>query len=222
MNESYDPGNYLIAIGLIVFYWHLLRIWHQPPPDHTDEAASEQKSAAKPAEAALEQLPMLSTSVTHQLGLAPAAASGQAITILHEAAEAFDVNAFLSGAAFAYELVLKAYADEDMEVLDSLLDAQASHDFKAAISERRARGEKLALTFVGLKATQLVYFSLDAGLAEVTVRFTGEAVVATYGPDGTVVEGDPEAAVEMIDEWTFARCLGSRNPNWKLVATGGS
>ena len=46
MNESYDPGNYLIAIGLIVFYWHLLQIWHQPPPDHTDKAASEQKSAA--------------------------------------------------------------------------------------------------------------------------------------------------------------------------------
>lgn len=119
MNESYDPANYLIAIALMVFYRQLLRIWHQPPPDHTDDEAGDQKSAVQPAKAALAQLLIISSGVTHQLGLAPAAASGQAITILHEAAEAFDVNAFLSGTGLAYELVLKAYADEDVELLDS-------------------------------------------------------------------------------------------------------
>ena len=34
-----------------------------------------------------------------------------------------------------------------------------------------------------------------------------------------MVDGSPEAVVDVTDVWTFARTLGSRDPNWQLVAT---
>lgn len=106
-----------------------------------------------------------------------------------------------------------------MEVLDSLLAPQASADFKDAITARRLRGERLTFTFIGLKERQIVKAWTDAGLAEITVHFTSEVVAATYGPGGNLLEGHPERVVEMTDTWTFARCLTSRDPNWKLIAT---
>jgi len=36
---------------------------------------------------------------------------------------------------------------------------------------------------------------------------------------GKVIDGSPEAVVDVTDVWTFARTLGSRDPNWHLVAT---
>jgi predicted lipid-binding transport protein (Tim44 family) len=34
-----------------------------------------------------------------------------------------------------------------------------------------------------------------------------------------VLAGDPNKIKEVIDIWTFAREVTSRDPNWKLVAT---
>jgi predicted lipid-binding transport protein (Tim44 family) len=44
-------------------------------------------------------------------------------------------------------------------------------------------------------------------------------ITATYDKAGAVVDGDPERVVDMTDIWTFAREIGARDPNWRLVAT---
>jgi len=35
-----------------------------------------------------------------------------------------------------------------------------------------------------------------------------------------VVEGNPNEVRRQTDVWTFARDMGSRDPNWLLTATG--
>ena len=42
---------------------------------------------------------------------------------------------------------------------------------------------------------------------------------ATLNKAGEVIEGDPKQVREVTDVWTFERDTGSRDPNWKLVAT---
>ena len=32
-------------------------------------------------------------------------------------------------------------------------------------------------------------------------------------------DGSPDSVTDVTDIWTFARELGARDPNWKLVAT---
>jgi len=41
---------------------------------------------------------------------------------------------------------------------------------------------------------------------------------AEVGDD--VIEGDPNRVKQERDTWTFARVMGTDNPNWRLVATG--
>ena len=36
---------------------------------------------------------------------------------------------------------------------------------------------------------------------------------------GAVVDGAPDKIVDVTDIWTFAHDAGSRDPNWKLIAT---
>jgi predicted lipid-binding transport protein (Tim44 family) len=37
--------------------------------------------------------------------------------------------------------------------------------------------------------------------------------------DGSIVDGDPDHAIEKTDFWSFTRDTGSSDPNWVLVAT---
>ena len=55
--------------------------------------------------------------------------------------------------------------------------------------------------------------------AQITMRFVSQMISSTLNEDDEVVEGDQQEVAEIIDVWTFARPVKSRDPNWKLVAT---
>ena len=63
-------------------------------------------------------------------------------------------------------------------------------------------------------------FDRDTNQGEMTIRFVGELTSAVRNADGEIVEGNPNEIKKQRDVWTFARTMGSDNPNWNLVATG--
>ena len=70
-----------------------------------------------------------------------------------------------------------------------------------------------------LRVKEIVAVEVKNRVAQVTVRFLSHLITATRDADGKVVDGSAEAVVEVPDVWTFARTLGTRDPNWQLVAT---
>jgi predicted lipid-binding transport protein (Tim44 family) len=52
------------------------------------------------------------------------------------------------------------------------------------------------------------------------VRFVGEQTYIVRNKAGEIVEGSPREIKKTRDTWTFARAMGSDDPNWQLVATG--
>jgi predicted lipid-binding transport protein (Tim44 family) len=51
------------------------------------------------------------------------------------------------------------------------------------------------------------------------VRFVGELTSVVRNSDDEIIEGDASEIKRQRDVWTFARTMGSDNPNWLLVAT---
>jgi len=62
-------------------------------------------------------------------------------------------------------------------------------------------------------------FDEDNNEAEIAVRFLGEMTSVVKDSEGRIQEGDPNEIKKQRDIWTFARLMGSDNPNWLLVAT---
>ncbi len=60
---------------------------------------------------------------------------------------------------------------------------------------------------------------MRARTAQITVRFISQIISVTRDGAGNVIDGSPDKVTEVIDVWTFARDISSRDPNWKLVAT---
>jgi len=144
---------------------------------------------------------------------------GQSLTALMRADPGFDPGQFLDGAKSAYEMVVMAFAEGDDAMLKQLLGDDVFDGFERAIRERETRGEKLESNLVGIDKADIIESEVKTRTAYVTVKFVSELVSVTRDAEGDVVEGDPKKVREVTDIWTFARDIGSKNPNWKLVAT---
>jgi predicted lipid-binding transport protein (Tim44 family) len=144
-------------------------------------------------------------------------AAGLDEIVRHE--PAFDAQTFLSGAKMAYEMIVTAFATGDRKTLQGLLSRDVFEGFEQAITEREKRAERAETTFVSIDRAEIVGVEVRNRVAQVTVRFASQLITATRDAAGTVVDGSPDTVVEVTDVWTFARTLGSRDPNWPLVAT---
>jgi predicted lipid-binding transport protein (Tim44 family) len=149
----------------------------------------------------------------------PGTPMSQALTEIARVEPAFDANGFLEGAKAAYEMIVTAFAQGDRRTLKDLLSREVYEGFERAISERERRGEKVETTFVSIDKAEMAGAEVQGKQAQIVVRFLSKLITATRDAGGVVVDGSPEAVVDVTDVWTFARTLGSRDPNWLLVAT---
>jgi predicted lipid-binding transport protein (Tim44 family) len=99
------------------------------------------------------------------------------------------------------------------------LSREVFDGFQAVIADRESRGELIEHGFVGINKSDIIEAELKRNMAHVTVKFVSDLISATRDKAGNVLAGDPNKIKEVIDIWTFARDVDSRDPNWKLVAT---
>lgn len=141
------------------------------------------------------------------------------LSALRAADPSFSPSGFLDGAKVAYEMIVTAFAEGDRKALKNLLSREVYDGFVGAIADRESRGETVMSKFVSIDTAEITEAGLRGRSAHVTVRFVSQLVSATSDSEGRVIQGDPNAVSEVTDIWTFAREAGSRDPNWKLVAT---
>lgn len=147
--------------------------------------------------------------------------TANALSKIKTADRSFTVGEFLRGARGAYEMILMAYERGDISSVRGFLSPEVAASFDQAIAARTAQGLKTKAEFVGLRELSLfdAEFDTTTRVAEITVRFLGELTAVTKDKSGAVVSGSPDDVKKQRDVWSFARDLGSDDPNWQLVAT---
>jgi predicted lipid-binding transport protein (Tim44 family) len=132
----------------------------------------------------------------------------------------FESEGFLAGARAAFETIVSAFAAGDKSTLRPLLSDETYKSFAAAIDERAAAGETFESRIDKIKDIDIVEAGMDGRAARVTVKLVSDQINVLRAHDGSVVDGDPQNAIEKTDYWTFTRDTRSSDPNWLLVATG--
>ncbi len=147
--------------------------------------------------------------------------AGRALAEMKRADRSFHVGEFVAGARQAYEMILMAFETGDLKLLESLLAPDIYERFSSVILEREEKGYEVEATFIGVREISLksARFDADEKEGEITMRFVGELTSVVKDSDGTVVEGSASEIKRQTNIWTFARLMGTDNPNWLLVAT---
>ena len=151
---------------------------------------------------------------------APGDAVAAGLARIHDADSNFDPPEFLGGARVAFEMIVAAFAEGDKNKLRPLLSDEVYEPFSKAIDERTAAHESLETRILSLKQIDIVEAELAGRIARVTLKIVSDQINVVRAHDGSIVDGDPDHAIEKTDFWTFARDTRSPDPNWALVATG--
>lgn len=149
--------------------------------------------------------------------------AAKALAAMKAVEPSFNVGEFLGGARGAYEMILMAFEAGDLAKIRPFLADDVYESFAAVVEERARKGLTVEADFVGLRELKLLDAEFDPATreGEVTVRFIGEVTSVVRDKSGEIVEGNPKEVKRQKDAWTFGRIMGSDNPNWLLVATGG-
>lgn len=178
-----------------------------PPAQPQPESAGDDEDEAKSA-------------VWRWEGIAPEGSpNAAALDEIARAEPDFNGPYFLEGAKAAYEMIVTAYANGDRRTLKDMLAKDVYDNFVAAISDREGRGETMETRFVAIEKADVEEVAVEGRKARITVRFLSQLISVTRNKEGAVVDGSADTVGDVVDVWTFARELGARDPNWKLVAT---
>lgn len=148
--------------------------------------------------------------------------AAKALAEMKKAEPSFTVGPFLQGARGAYEMILMAFEKGELDRIRPFLSDDVEASFAEAIAAREAQGLTVEASFLGIKELVLhdATYAPETRFAEITVRFVGEQNYVVRNKAGEIVEGAPREVKKSRDIWTFARQMGSDDPNWQLVATG--
>jgi predicted lipid-binding transport protein (Tim44 family) len=141
------------------------------------------------------------------------------IEAIRKADRQFNPESFVAGARGAYQMILEAFWKGDADELADLVSDDVLANFRAAIAEREAKGERLENRLLEVDQVRLVDARMNGSMAEVTVRFDAEILAVTRDAEGRLVSGSPDHGVETHDLWTFSRHVTSADPAWLLVGT---
>ncbi len=218
----------ILAVFLIFQLWTVLgrRTGHEGQP-RDGLRRDKQDQPSMPADDKTVPLPGRASSPNDEAAATFAQGSNrysgtvaQTLTDIELADRTFTPDDFLGGARGAYEIIVTGFANGDKATLQPLLSDDVYDQFAQVIDQRERAGQIVESSFVGIRSAEIAAASLVRATAEISVKFVSELISVTKDSEGAVIEGDPNQVREVRDIWTFARDVGSRNPNWVLVATG--
>ncbi|WP_298294814.1 Tim44/TimA family putative adaptor protein [uncultured Litoreibacter sp.] len=148
--------------------------------------------------------------------------AADALGKMKAAEPSFNVGDFLGGAKGAYEMILMAFENGDIDDIAPFLSKDVFDTFQEVIDLREKEGLSVDANFVGVREMSLLDadFNEDTKEGELKIRFVGELTSVVRDSAGDIVEGNLNEVKRQKDIWTFERIMGSDNPNWQLVATG--
>ncbi len=131
----------------------------------------------------------------------------------------FDLSEFSEGARGAFEIIVQAFAEGDIETLQSFLSDDVFEDFNAAIEEREQREETLETAITSIDTAEVIEAGIEGQNALVTMKFVSEQVNLTRDAEDRIIDGVPNTVTKITDIWMFSRDTKSHDPNWRLVET---
>lgn len=148
--------------------------------------------------------------------------AAKALAAMKMAEPGFNVSEFLEGGRGAYEMILMAFENGDLDDVRGFLSGDVAEAFDSVIAHRKAEGLTIEASFVGVREISLLdaEFDRETSTGDVTIRFVGELTSVVKNADGEIIEGNASEIKRQKDVWTFSRVMGSNDPNWALTATG--
>lgn len=148
--------------------------------------------------------------------------AAKALAAMKRVDPTFNVSEFLGGARGAYEMILMAFENSDLDSIVPFISEDVYEAFASVVDDRQRQGLTVDAKFIGISDMTLAAAEFDESTkeGEISIRFKSEMTSVVRDKGGDIIEGSEKEIKRQKDTWTFARVMDANDPNWRLVATG--
>ncbi len=137
---------------------------------------------------------------------------------IKKADTSFEVNNFVYGAKAAFEMVMKAFSENDKNTLKMLLvphiydvlERKIDSNISSAITEQKS--------IVAIDAKEITAAQFANNVVKLRLNFMSEQINIVKDANGNVISGGATKIEVVEDSWEFERNIKSPNPNWLITA----
>ena len=131
------------------------------------------------------------------------------------------VSDFVSGAKLAYEEILMAFENGDLNKIKKLSSKEVFTAFKDVIDDRNQKGFQVEADFGGVRDIRIKDVKLNKKNLEanITMIFQCDITYSIKDKNNKIVEGGSDKVKKQKDVWTFTRKMNSDVPIWYLTKT---
>ena len=135
--------------------------------------------------------------------------------------DGWQVSHFVSGAKLAYEEILMAFENGDLNKIKKLTSKDVYTAFKEVIDDRNQKGLQVEAIFGGVRDIRIKDVKLNKKNLEanITMVFQCDITYSIKDKNNKIIEGGPDKVKKQKDVWTFTRKMNSDIPNWYLTKT---
>ena len=135
--------------------------------------------------------------------------------------DGWQVSHFVSGAKLAYEEILMAFENGDLNKIEKLSSKDVYTAFKEVIDDRNQKGLQVEAIFGGVRDIRIKDVKLNKKNLEanITMVFQCDITYSIKDKNDKIIEGGPDKVKKQKDVWTFTRKMNSDIPNWYLTKT---
>ena len=135
--------------------------------------------------------------------------------------DGWQVSHFVSGAKLAYEEILMAFENGDLNKIKKLSSKEVFTAFKEVIDDRNQKGFQVEAEFGGVRDIRIKDVKLNKKNLEanITMIFQCDITYSIRDKNNKIIEGGPDKVKKQKDVWTFTRKMNSDIPNWYLTKT---
>ena len=135
--------------------------------------------------------------------------------------DGWQVSHFVSGAKLAYEEILMAFENGDLNKIKKLSSKDVYTAFKEVIDDRIQKGLQVEAIFGGVRDIRIKDVKLNKKNLEanITMVFQCDITYSIKDKNNKIIEGGPDKVKKQKDVWTFTRKMNSDIPNWYLTKT---
>ena len=135
--------------------------------------------------------------------------------------DGWQVSHFVSGAKLAYEEILMAFENGDLNKIKKLSSKDVYTAFKEVIDDRNQKGLQVEAIFGGVRDIRIKDVKLNKKNLEanITMVFQSDITYSIKDKNNKIIEGGPDKLKKQKDVWTFTRKMNSDIPNWYLTKT---
>jgi predicted lipid-binding transport protein (Tim44 family) len=143
----------------------------------------------------------------------------QVFTSINSFDNNFSEESFLRGAKKAFELVIKSFSNNDIEMLKLLLSEELYQQFINQLEESSKLNRFYDKTLVSLKSVEIIDATLNKTIASIKIKFISEQIDVVRNKDKEIIDGNPNHIKTIEDNWVLSRDVISSSPNWKVIKT---